>query len=110
MLIDIQAVPTGYVINNDNLILRIYDNDYIVQSYGTPLNPTYGLVTPTIPTGYYDSLEGLSGNILKQELQNIIASSNVRLHSYADIWEIIRTADQNPLNSNQIWDIGMELS
>ena len=109
LLIDIQAVPTGYVINNDNLILRIYDNDYIVQSYGTPLNPTYGLVTPTIPTGYYDSLEGLSGNILKQELQNIIASSNVRLHSYADIWEIIRTADQNPLNSNQIWDMYLEV-
>ena len=109
LLIDIQAVPTGYVINNDNLILRIYDNDYIVQSYGTPLNPTYGLVTPTIPTGYYDSLEGLSGNTLKQELQNIIASSNVRLHSYADIWEIIRTADQNPLNSNQIWDMYLEV-
>lgn len=41
LLIDIQSVPTGYVINNDNLIIRIYDNDFVVQSFGTPLNPTY---------------------------------------------------------------------
>ncbi|HBD25918.1 endonuclease [Flavobacterium sp.] len=110
LLIDIQSVPTGYVINNDNLILRIYDNDYIVQNFGTPINPTYGLVTPTIPAGYYDSLEGLSGNALKQELQNIIANpSVVRLQSYADMWDIIRIADQNPENSNQIWDMYLEV-
>jgi endonuclease I len=110
LLIDIQSVPAGYVINNDNLILRVYDNDYVVQTFGTPINPTYGLVTPTIPAGYYDSLEGLAGNALKQELQNIIANpSVVRLHSYADMWDIIRTADQNPENSNQIWDMYLEV-
>lgn len=110
LLIDIQLVPTGYVINNDNLILRIYDNDYVVQNFGTPINPTYGLVTPTIPAGYYDSLEGLSGNTLKQELQNIISNQAVvRLQSYADMWDIIRTADQNPENSNQIWDMYLEV-
>ncbi len=108
LLIDIQSVPTGYVINNDNLILRVYDNDYVVQSFGTPINPTYGIVTPTIPTGYYDSLEGLSGNALKQAVQDIIAAPSVRLHSYADIWDIIRTADQNPENSNQVWCMYIE--
>ena len=109
LLIDIQSVPTGYVINNDNLILRVYDNDYVVQTFGTPINPTYNIVTPTIPTGYYDSLEGLSGNALKQAVQDIIATPTVRLHSYADIWDIIRTADQNPENSNQIWDMYLEI-
>lgn len=109
LLIDIQSVPTGYVINNDNLILRVYDNDYVVQTFGTPINPTYNIVTPTIPTGYYDSLEGLSGNALKQAVQDIIAAPIVRLHSYADIWDIIRTADQNPENSNQIWDMYLEI-
>jgi hypothetical protein len=100
----LSTLPTGYVKNNDNIYIRIYDNDYIVQSFGTPLNPTYGLVTPTIPSGYYDSLEGLSGTALKQAVQDIIANpSVVRLHSYADIWDIIRTADQNPVNSNQVW-------
>ena len=109
LLIDIQSVPEGYVINNDNLILRVYDNDYVVQTFGTPINPTYNIVTPTIPTGYYDSLEGLSGNALKQAVQDIIAAPTVRLHSYADIWDIIRTADQNPENSNQIWDMYLEI-
>jgi len=109
LLIDIQSVPTGYVINNDNLILRVYDNDYVVQTFGTPINPTYNIVTPTIPTGYYDSLEGLSGNALKQAVQDIIAAPTVRLHSYADIWDIILTADQNPENSNQIWDMYLEI-
>jgi endonuclease I len=109
LLIDIQSVPTGYVINNDNLILRVYDNDYVIQTFGTPINPTYNIVTPTIPTGYYDSLEGLSGNALKQAVQDIIAAPTVRLHSYADIWDIIRNADQNPENSNQIWDMYLEI-
>ena len=104
----LSTLPTGYVKNNDNIYIRIYDNDYIVQNFGTPINPTYGLVTPTIPSGYYDSLEGLSGAALKQAVQDIIANPSVRLHSYADIWDIIRTADQNPANSNQVWCMYIE--
>lgn len=104
MLINIQTLPFGYVANNNSVIIRIYDNDFIVQSYGTPLNPTYGVVTPTIPAGYYDTLEGLSGNSLKQALQEIIANpAVVRAHSYGDIWEILKQADQNPVNSNEVW-------
>jgi endonuclease I len=109
MLINVQPLSLGYVSNNNNIIVRVYDNDFIVQTFGTPINPTYNLVTPTIPTGYYDSLEGLSGNALKQAVQDIIAAPTVRLHSYADIWDIIRTADQNPENSNQIWDMYLEI-
>jgi endonuclease I len=109
MLINVQPLSLGYVSNNNNIIVRVYDNDFIVQTFGTPINPTYNIVTPTIPTGYYDSLEGLSGNALKQAVQDIIAAPTVRLHSYADIWDIIRTADQNPENSNQIWDMYLEI-
>lgn len=104
MLIKVQTLPAGYIANNNNIIIRIYDNDFVVQSYGTPLNPTYGLVSPTIPAGYYDTLEGLSGNSLKQALQDIIANpAVVRAHSYGDIWEILKQADQNPANSNEVW-------
>jgi len=110
MLIDLQTLPFGYVANNDNTIIRIYDNDYVVQSYGTPLNPTYGLVIPTIPTGYYDSLEGLSGDALKQAVQDIIANpAVVRSHNYGDIEFILKEADKNPLNSNQVWQMYVEL-
>lgn len=109
LVIDLQSVPSGFVTSNDNITIRIYDNDYTVQSFGTPLNPTYGIVMPTIPPGYYNALEGLSGSTLKQAVQDIIANpSVVRLHSYADIWDIIRTADQNPLNSNQVWCMYLE--
>lgn len=109
MLINIASVPLEYVLNNNNVIIRIYDNDYTVQPFGNPLTPTYNTVTPTIPSGYYDSLEGLSGNTLKQAVQDIIANpSVVRLHSYADMWEIIRTSDQNPANSNQVWCMYIE--
>lgn len=105
----LSTLPTGYVKNNDNIYIRIYDNDFIVQNFGTPLNPTYGNVSPTIPSGYYDSLEGLSGVALRQAVQDIIANpSVVRLQSYADIWDIIRTADQNPANSNQVWCMYVE--
>lgn len=108
MLIDLQSVPSGYVINNDNIIVRIYDNDFQFQNFGKPTTPTYGIVTSTAPVGYYSSLEGLSGNTLKQALQDIIASSSVRLHSYADIWEILNTSDRNPENNNQVWAIYRE--
>ncbi|MGX7666124.1 endonuclease [Flavobacterium pedocola] len=109
MLFRFQPLPTGYVANNDNIVVRIYDNDFQVSPWGTPLSPTHGIVSSTAPAGYYSSLEGLSGAALKQAVQDIIANpSVVRLHSYADIWEILRTADQNPLNSNQVWCMYIE--
>lgn len=104
-----QTLPFGYVANNDNIVYRVYDANFATDPWGTPLNPTYNVVTPTIPLGYYDSLEGLSGAALKQELQNIIANPGVvRLHSYADIWEILRSSDRNPNNNNQVWCIYTE--
>ena len=98
------AIPNQYNRINDQIEFRVIDNDFIVSPWGTPLNPTYGNVTPTIPVGYYNSIEGLSGAALKQGLQNIIANpSIVRAHNYGDIETILKTADQNPLNSNQVW-------
>lgn len=109
MLIDLQSVPSEYVINNDNIIIRIYDNDFGFQNFGKPTTPTYGVVSSTAPVGYYSSLNGLSGNSLKQAVQDIIAEFGVvRLHSYADIWEILSTADRNPENNNQVWALYRE--
>ena len=105
----LQSLPIGYVSYNNNMIIRVNDVNFATDPWGTPLNPTYNVVIPTIPVGYYDSLEGLSGNTLKQELQNITANpAIVRLHSYADIWEILRSSDRNPLNNNQVWCMYIE--
>ena len=98
------VISSQYNRINDQLQFRVIDNDYTIATWGTPLNPTYGVVTPTTPAGYYSSLEGKSGAVLKQAVQDIIANpSVVHAHNYGDIEAILKTADQNPLNSNQVW-------
>jgi hypothetical protein len=110
MNIKFGTLPSGYNRRNDNIEIRVVDNDFTTLPFGTPKNPTYGNVTTTAPPGYYSSLEGLSGNALKQALQDIIADPNVvRAHTYGDVVEILRTADQNPLNSNQVWLMYVDL-
>jgi hypothetical protein len=109
LILFISGLPTNVVSSNNSIVRRVADTDFQVLNFGTPLAPTYNTVLSTAPAGYYASLEGLSGAALKQAVQNIIANSSVvRLHSYADIWEILKTSDQNPLNSGQIWEIYLE--
>ncbi len=104
MKINVGTIPSLFVRMNDNVLVRILDNDFVVSPWGTPLNPTYGLVSSTAPAGYYDSLEGKSGTQLKQAIQDIIANpAVVHAHNYGDIETILKKADQNPLNSNQVW-------
>ena len=105
------AIPPQYKRLNDNISIRVIDNDFTVAPFGTPLNPTYGIVSSTTPAGYYDSLEGLSGAALKQAVQDIIANpAVVHAHNYGDIIEILKTADQNPKNSNEVWLMYVEQS
>jgi hypothetical protein len=102
--INIGVIPIQYKRLNGNIEIRVIDNDFTVAPFGTPLNPTYGIVSSTAPTGYYASLEGLSGAALKQAVQNIIANpAVVHAHNYGDIIDILKTADQNPKNSNEVW-------
>ena len=92
------------VASNDYVEVRIVDNDFTVAPFGTPLNPTIGIVQSTQPTGYYDSIDGLADVSLRQALQDIIADPTiVRAQTYADILAILNEADQNPANSNQVW-------
>lgn len=107
--ISMGALPPTYLPLNNNLIVRVVDNDYTVAPFGTPLNPTFGVVSSTQPNGYYDSLDGLSDASLKQALQDIIANpSIVRAQTYNDVTDILKQADQNPANSNQVWLVYLE--
>lgn len=102
--ISVPSLPTEYLKLNDKLEIRVVDNDYVVAAWGTPLDPTYGVVSSTQPAGYYNSLDGKSGAALKQAIQDIIANpAVVRTQTYADIIDILKEADQNPANSNQVW-------
>lgn len=98
------SLPSGFIRMNDFIYINVVDMNFTISNFGTPLNPTYGQVTPTYATEYYSSLNGLSGTALKQAVQNIIADASlVRKHSYGDVVEILKIADQNPLNSNDVW-------
>lgn len=109
MVLNVQSIPSGYVLNNNFVTVRVNESNFDVLPFGTPANPTHGNVVTTAPNGYYSSLEGLSGAALKQALQNIIANpAVVRVHNYDDVWEILKTADQNPANSSQVWLIYTE--
>jgi len=99
-----ESLPVEYLALNNNLEIRIVDNDFTMANYGTPLDPTFGNVTSTQPTGYYNSLDGLADDDLRQALQDIIADPNVvRAQTYADVNDILVDADENPLNSNEVW-------
>ena len=101
--IKIGAIPTSFNKLNDNVEIRIIDNDYTIDPWGPPTQPTYGIVSSTAPLGYYNSINGLSGSALKLALQNIIADSTVvRAHNYGDMIEILKEADHNPKNGNQV--------
>ena len=104
-------LPNGYIRMNDNVEIRVVDNDWTTSAWGTPLNPTYGVVSSTAPAGYYASLEGKSGAVLKQAIQDIIANpAVVRAHNYGDVEFMLKQADQNPLNSNEVWLMYIEQS
>ncbi|MFK7831801.1 MAG: endonuclease [Winogradskyella sp.] len=90
--------------SNGAVEIRVVDNDFTTAAWGTPLNPTYGAVASTQPSGYYDSLDGLADVALRQAMQNIIADPpTVRAHTYTDVIDILREADENPENSNEVW-------
>lgn len=92
------------VASNNFVEVRVVDNDFTMAAWGTPVNPTTGIVQSTQPNGYYDSLDGLVDAALRQALQDIIADpATVRAQTYADVIDIIKEADQNPENSNQVW-------
>jgi endonuclease I len=93
-----------YIILNDNVLIRAVDDDFTIAPFGTPLNPTYGVVASTVPSGYYNSMDGLADTALRDAMQAIIADPTiVRAQTYADVYDILREADQNPANSNQVW-------
>ena len=104
LLIQFTDLQSPFVPFNNNLIVRVIDNDFTIAAWGTPVNSTFGIVESAQPSGYYNSLDGLADLALRQALQEIIADPNtVRAQTYADVIDILKQADQNPSNSNEVW-------
>lgn len=109
LLIRFSGLEPPYIPFNNFIKIRVIDNDFTVAPFGTPINPTYGVVESTQPSGYYNSLDELSDTALRQALQDIIAEEGVvRAQTYTDVIDILKEADQNPENSNQIWLVYLE--
>lgn len=110
MKVKVSGLPPTFVVLNNNLQIRVVDNDFTTAIFGTPLNPTLGRVNSTQPHGYYHSLDGLAATALRQAIQNIIAEEGVvRAQTYAEIITILKEADQNPAHSNEVWLVYSEI-
>jgi len=102
--VSLTAVNPPFLLLNNNIEIRVVDNDFLVANFGTPLNPTFNNVQSTQPTGYYNSLDGLADTSLRAAVQAIISDANtVRGQTYTDVITILKSADQNPENSNEVW-------
>lgn len=100
--VDIPDEP--FILNSNFIQVIAIDNDFTIADWGTPINPTFNKVEPTGPSDYFESLNGESGLDLSQAIQDIIAEEGVvKIHTYADIIDILKSADQSPRNSNEVW-------
>ena len=57
----------------------------------------------TIPSGYYDSLEGKSGEALKNAIHDLALRHTVL--SYNSLWSYFPETDCYPDNRNRVWDM-----
>ena len=57
-----------------------------------------------IPNGYYDDAQGLTGEVLKTELNNIIKDHTEFPYtsSATDVWDILKETDKDPINPNNV--------
>jgi hypothetical protein len=109
LIVQIVNLDESYQALNSGYSVKVIDNDFTVSLFGTPVSPTYGQVSSTAPEGYYDNLNGLSGQALKDAITDLIANpSVVRAQTYGDIWDILKEADQNPANNNEVWLLYIE--
>jgi endonuclease I len=76
-------------------VMDLYANATDSVSYA------FDFVNVTIPEGYYDSAEGLAGELLKAALHDIIDGHTVRTFEYS--WDAFYTTDDKP--NGKVWDM-----
>ncbi len=81
-----------------------------IAQIGTPKNPSYGFISSTAPASYYNKLLGLSNTALRDTLQAIVVNADTKGQNYGDVWDMLEEADENPLDSTEVWLIYTETS
>ena len=59
-----------------------------------------GVLFAQAPAGYYNSANGLTGDALKAELNNIIDGHTE--YSYSALWDLLKVTDRDPNNSSNV--------
>ena len=86
LMLSLDFQNENFILLNNNQIIRVNDNDFIIADYGTPINPTYENVDNLFSENYYSNLNGLAGEDLIIALQEIISNPElVRAHSYSAV-------------------------
>ena len=67
------------------------------------LTGTWLCAGATIPPGYYDSLDGKSGEALKNAIHDLVSQHTV--FSYGSLWIYFAQTDCRPENTSQVWDM-----
>ena len=80
-------------------------NNNIFKRISLALTATLATLTATaaIPEGYYNSLDGLSGQALKNAIHQLTRQHTV--FSYSSLWYYFRTTDCHSDDSTRVWDM-----
>ncbi len=77
----------------------IQDRSFLVQVLA--LTFCFTIIHAQIPDGYYDSTDGLEGDVLRLALHNII--DNHQVHSYTSLFTHFESTDMKP--DGTVWDM-----
>ncbi|MGZ2370672.1 endonuclease [Ancylomarina sp. YFZ004] len=109
-LISISSASDGVSIGSHySEKITITNAESNAKAFGTPKNPTFDVVTSTFAGDYYAGIENKSSQTLRDALQLVVVNSTTHGQNYGDIWLMLKEADENPANPNEVWLIYREL-
>ena len=62
-----------------------------------------GVLNAEVPAGYYSTLDGLSGQALKNAIHEL--TKNRTVHSYGSLWYYFRETDRMANDASRVWDM-----
>ncbi len=80
---------------------------YTPKEYVTKVKKGQHMMSVRIPKNYYTSASSLSGQELRDKMQEIVSKDAKKL-SYNMVWTMCENGDQNPNNKSQVWQIYVE--
>lgn len=98
------AIDTS-TLGETSVVLTVTDSNGNTSSYTYLYEVIVGLdTTMYVPDGYYDSIDGLTGSALQDALNLIITDHTEYPYTSTatDVWDILRDADEDPDNPDNI--------